>query len=266
MQNEIQTFKFKENNIRITDIEGNLWWVAKDIADTIEHKDNYSMLRLINPKYVKTITGNFDSANLAVSKSNSKGGSRRLKVVSEPGVWQILARTSIKNEVVEKFQDWFYEDVLPQIRKTGRYSVQKKYDDPILNMAEGIIQIRHEQLKQKEYIEEHEKRILNIENKLENKVEDNEKLLDAPMKTLRARLNQIVRDYVSRADYNTKEEFQECMKSGWNMLYNEMYYRLSVNVYKRAGKLKIKPIEYIEQEGMLPTAISIANRIFNNEL
>lgn len=43
-----------------------------------------------------------------------------MTVLSEPGLWYFVSRSN--SPLAEPFQDWLYEEVLPQIRKTGQYT------------------------------------------------------------------------------------------------------------------------------------------------
>jgi prophage antirepressor-like protein len=46
--------------------------------------------------------------------------------ISEPGLYSLIMHSKMKK--AEKFQDWVYEDVLPTIRKTGKYEVPVPVD------------------------------------------------------------------------------------------------------------------------------------------
>jgi prophage antirepressor-like protein len=48
-------------------------------------------------------------------------GLQKMTFLTEPGLYQLIFK-SRKQEAVE-FQMWIYEDVLPSIRKTGRYEI-----------------------------------------------------------------------------------------------------------------------------------------------
>jgi prophage antirepressor-like protein len=72
-----------------------------------------------------------------VCSVHTPGGTQSVKVVLEPGVYQILARTGKKE--AKPFQKKLYEEVLPQIRKTGLYNPLpfRLSDDSALVSFEG---------------------------------------------------------------------------------------------------------------------------------
>jgi len=48
----------------------------------------------------------------------------------------------------------------------------------------------------------------------------------------------------------------------WTQLYEQMYYRYHVNVILKADKKKVKPIEILEEEGLLEEAWKVACKVF----
>jgi len=68
--------------------------------------------------------------------------------------------------------------------------------------------------------------------------------LEAPKKTTRAELNQLVRRYATTVlggDFS----------AAWRNLYSEILYRLSRNITLCAKNGRMSPIEYLEQENLL---------------
>ena len=92
------------------------WFVAKDVAECIEHKDVSTMCKLCREKdKVVESASNFDSADLAES------GNARITLISESGLYRILAKCNLPK--CEPFESWVFDEVLPSIRKTGSYSI-----------------------------------------------------------------------------------------------------------------------------------------------
>lgn len=59
-----------------------------------------------------------------VKRIDTPGGMQKATFVKEPGLYKLIMRSD-KKEAVE-FQDWICCDVLPSIRKTGRYELNHK--------------------------------------------------------------------------------------------------------------------------------------------
>jgi hypothetical protein len=72
----------------------------------------------------------------------------------------------------------------------------------------------------------------------------------APEKSTRAKINQIVRNYVSR----TNVEY----RSVWQQLYKELYYRCGVNVSIRAKHRNANLLDVVEEDGLIEQLHAIA--------
>ena len=105
-------------------------FVAKDVASCIEHSDVSAMCKLCRDKDKFVINGKEYSADLAEyskgfsdesSENPKKGGNPNLTVISESGLYRILAKCNLPK--CEPFESWVFDEVLPSIRKTGGYSV-----------------------------------------------------------------------------------------------------------------------------------------------
>ena len=95
------------------------WFVAKDVATCIEHKDVTTMCRVCRDRDMAVINGKEYSADLA--EYSESRGNPNLTVISESGLYRILAKCNLPK--CEPFENWVFDEVLPSIRKTGRYSV-----------------------------------------------------------------------------------------------------------------------------------------------
>ncbi len=92
-------------------IDGNPWWVAKDVCEVLEIKDSTTATKRIPNKQKGT------------HEIHTLGGKQKLTIVNEAGLYKLIF-TSQKPEAI-KFQDWICEEVIPQIRKTGKYEAPK---------------------------------------------------------------------------------------------------------------------------------------------
>lgn len=125
ISNSLQLFTDKGFKIRVIMRLGNPWFVAKDVAVCIEHKDVSTMCKLCRDKdKVVESASNFDSADLAET------GNARITLISESGLYRILAKCNLPK--CEPFENWVFDEVLPSIRKTGSYSVVQQQHQPAL--------------------------------------------------------------------------------------------------------------------------------------
>ena len=104
------------------------WFVAKDVATCIEHKDVTTMCRVCRDK--DKVVVNYaelkHSADLAECFSEQQ--SPNLTLISESGLYRILAKCNLPK--CEPFENWVFDEVLPSIRKTGGYGI-RTVDDMI---------------------------------------------------------------------------------------------------------------------------------------
>lgn len=112
MNTNIQTFTFKSQNVRVEYRNGDPMFCLKDVAEILEIKDAKSRNFNLNQKGVEIIP------------LPTKGGIQQITFINEPNLYRVIFR-SRKAEAV-KFQDWVFEEVIPQIRKTGGYQVGQK--------------------------------------------------------------------------------------------------------------------------------------------
>ncbi|EJF07550.1 prophage antirepressor [Thiovulum sp. ES] len=130
--NEILPFSFQNVKIRTVLINGEPWFVAKDISVVLEIKNNRQFLVDLE----EDERGSF--------KMTTSGGEQELTIVSESGLYALIMRS--RKSVAKPFQRWISREVLPEIRKTGSYSLQKteKLDfeeiQKTLNFGEKVLE------------------------------------------------------------------------------------------------------------------------------
>ena len=123
ISNSLQLFADKGFKIRVIMRCSEPWFVAKDVATCIEHKDVTTMCRVCRDK--DKVVVNYaelkHSADLAECFSEQQ--SPNLTLISESGLYRILAKCNLPK--CEPFESWVFEEVLPSIRKTGSYGTSK---------------------------------------------------------------------------------------------------------------------------------------------
>jgi prophage antirepressor-like protein len=108
---DIKLFEYQHKQVRTEYVDGQIWFYAKDVCEVLEivnHRDAVSNLS--------------DKMKRSVGSTDAIGRARDASVISEAGVYKLAFRSN-KPEA-EKFTDWVAGEVIPQIRKTGRYVPQ----------------------------------------------------------------------------------------------------------------------------------------------
>lgn len=113
----ITQFTFHNDyNIRIIDIDGELWFVASDVASALEYRDASNMVRNLDA----------DEADTHIMSISSESGieqNRQVTIINESGLYSAILKS--RKPEAKKFKKWVTSEVLPAIRKTGKYETPK---------------------------------------------------------------------------------------------------------------------------------------------
>ena len=113
----------------IIDNNQKIWFVASDIAKILEYKDATHMLRGLDD----------DEQSLHKVERLSGQGAVDTTVITESGLYHVILNA--KTERVKPFRRWVTEEVLPQIRRTGSYSVKPEVATPSAQQVEYHLRI-----------------------------------------------------------------------------------------------------------------------------
>jgi prophage antirepressor-like protein len=122
MSKELQVFKFNESDVRAVTINGEPWFVLKDICD---------VLGLGSPHKVSDRIDNDERSQIPVT--DSIGRRQDTTIINESGFYNVILRSD-KPEA-KAFKKWVTSEVLPSIRKTGSYSLIPKNFSEALRLA-----------------------------------------------------------------------------------------------------------------------------------
>ena len=123
----LTAFQFDNSQVRTILIDDQPWFVGKDVCDILE---------MGNPRQVLSRLKDYEKG---VQNVDTIGGSQSMTVISESGLYRLVL-TSRKPQA-EPFQDWVCQEVIPQIRKTGSYSVNQQ---PELPPNKKAVQVAHD--------------------------------------------------------------------------------------------------------------------------
>ncbi|WP_333667940.1 Bro-N domain-containing protein [Acinetobacter guillouiae] len=115
--NAISNFTFHNDyNVRIIDINGEFWFVAADVANALDYPSAPQMTRNLDD----------DEAamhNLHIRSENGVEQSRPMTIINESGLYSAILKS--RKPEAKKFKKWVTSEVLPTIRKTGKYEAPK---------------------------------------------------------------------------------------------------------------------------------------------
>ncbi len=119
MLNEIKIFENSEfGSIRTVIINGEIMFVGKDVAESLGYKDT-----------VKAIKAHVDDEDKGVAKYPTLGGTQEMTIINESGLYALIFGSKL--ESAKRFKHWVTSEVLPSIRKTGKYTFTKLTDEHV---------------------------------------------------------------------------------------------------------------------------------------
>ena len=101
-------FSFENRQIRAFNIDGNPWFVAKDVAEALGYKDPTTAIK----SHCKGVR--------KLCPLSTAGGTQEVRIINEPDTYRLVAGSTLPEAI--RFEAWLFEGVLPQIRKTGSYA------------------------------------------------------------------------------------------------------------------------------------------------
>lgn len=124
--NNIQIFKYENNDVRTVELNGEPWFVGKDVAAVLEYS---------NPR--KALADHVDQEDKGVTKCDTLGGVQELTIINESGLYSLIL--SSKLPTAKQFKRWVTSEVLPSIRKNGGYIAGQEQLTPSELMAKALL-------------------------------------------------------------------------------------------------------------------------------
>lgn len=111
---ELMVFENPEfGSIRTVEIDGEPWFVGKDVATALGYKDTVNALK-----------SHVDDEDKAGWRIATQFGEKETTIINESGLYALIFSSQLPG--AKKFKRWVTSEVLPSIRKTGSYSVEKQ--------------------------------------------------------------------------------------------------------------------------------------------
>nr|DAN67759.1 MAG TPA: repressor domain protein [Caudoviricetes sp.] len=130
-QTQLSTFNFESKSIRTLAINNEPWFVAIDICKAI-NLSNPSMAVANLDEDEKKVVGSSDTLDPKLNLGSAGNGAQSLSLVSESGMYTLILRCRDavkKGSTPHRFRKWVTSEVLPTIRKTGKYESKTSVND-----------------------------------------------------------------------------------------------------------------------------------------
>ncbi|WP_233141656.1 BRO family protein [Aggregatibacter actinomycetemcomitans] len=108
----LQIFNFNSNPVRIELFDNQPHFCLLDVCEIFEIQNSRRVQsQMLDPQGVRLA--------YILAKDEKQ---RRTAFINEPNLYRIIFRS--EKPIAKNFQNWVFEEVLPQIRKTGKYQLQ----------------------------------------------------------------------------------------------------------------------------------------------
>lgn len=239
-------------NLRTIEIDGEPWFVGKDVAAAL----GYTKERNALDKHVDK-----DDA-LKRGVTDSMGRTQQMTIINESGLYSLILSSKLPS--AKEFKHWVTSEVLPSIRKNGAYIRNQENMTPAEIVARGLIAAQ-------KIIEEREKEIVHLNNRygrLTQTIAEKQDVINAisrnvPAPTKRMMLNRVMR-----------RRSPELAQSRWSYLYarfDEIYHK---NVKIRMKNYNAEPghrkcssiLDFIDNVlNMLDELYDLAVKLFESD-
>lgn len=156
-ENEIQVWNYESSEIRTVQVNGEPWFVGKDVADILGYQNGS---RDIN-RHVEEE----DRCKIMIFDGRQD---KETIVINESGLYSLILSSNLPN--AKQFKRWVTNEVLPSIRKHGSYSVQSQFAD-LSPQLQVLIQMETRQKQIEARQAEQATALAGLEQKLQNTCE-----------------------------------------------------------------------------------------------
>ncbi|WP_288077748.1 BRO family protein [Pseudomonas sp.] len=117
-------FAFEAKSVRVQEIGGSPWFCLTDVCSIL----GYSNSRDAMAKHCR-------EAGVAKRDISSAGQKRSLTFISEGNLYRLIIKS--RKEEAQRFESWVCDEVLPAIRKHGRYEDEQGKMQPMVDALLG---------------------------------------------------------------------------------------------------------------------------------
>ncbi|HCY9505943.1 TPA: ORF6C domain-containing protein [Staphylococcus aureus] len=128
---ELQTFNFEELPVRTLEVDGEPYFIGKDVADILGYANGRDALS----KHV-------DAEDKLTSQIATAGQNRNVTIINESGLYSLIFSSKLEN--AKRSKRWVTSEVLPTLRKTGAYQIPSDPMQALRLMFEATEQTKQE--------------------------------------------------------------------------------------------------------------------------
>ena len=244
MTNQIQVFNNNEfGDVRTLEINGKPYFVGRDVAVAL----GYSNSRDALAKHV-------DYEDKGVAKCDTTGGTQQITVINESGLYSLIFASKLPS--AKRFKRWVTSEVLPMLRKTGKYSMTD--DEP----EQPPVSLK-ERMEIAKLIAKTPKNRLHMVAKIFEPVlgiEITPQIDTSPAGIDPEEATEIIVEFIENYDNSILREFEDGSKALNNKLFKDFLGKRKVNFYKLTKILANTGVIRQEDDGRISSVIYYQNK------
>lgn len=247
--NEITAFQFENFTVRVEIFDGEPWWVAKDVALALGYSEASVVASISN------LVEKVPEAWRSKKPFLTPGGVQEIISLSEQGLYFFLARSD--KPAALPFQMWIAGEVLPSIRKTGKYAIPAAAKTQAELLLESV-----------QMLVDQERRLASVEDRVEaietRTIEAEKTMLQLPAPivevaplSVRAQINILVRAHAERSGLGHS--------AIWSQLYKQFRDRWQIDLVTRArnkGKKGVSGLDIAEELDAMKQLYALAYKLY----
>lgn len=126
--NKLMKFENKQfGEIRMVEIENKPYFIASDVAKSLGYKNSREAVK----QHCRWV------AKHDIPHPQSKNKTLQVNIIPEGDMYRLITNSELEN--AEKFEKWVFDEVLPQIRKTGTYMTELKGQEKMFQLMRSEI-------------------------------------------------------------------------------------------------------------------------------
>lgn len=244
MTNQIQVFNNTEfGNIRTLEINGEPYFVGKDVATALGYKET-----------AKAVREHVDADDKGVSVLDTPGGKQQITVINESGLYSLIFASKLPS--AKRFKRWVTSEVLPMLRKTGKYSMT--VDEP----EQPPVSLK-ERMEIAKLIAKTPKNRLHMVVKIFEPVLGVEiipQINTSPSEIDPEEATEIIVEFIESYDNSILREFEDGSKALNNKLFKDFLGKRKVNFYKLTKILANEGVIRQGDNGRISSVIYYQNK------
>lgn len=124
-EKNVLDFQFEGHDVRAIAIDGEPWFVGKDVAEALGYKNQRDAIK-------KQVEVEDKRPNVAIYDGRQN---RKMTIINESGMYSLILSSTLPS--AKKFKKWVTSEVLPSIRKNGGYiyGQENMSEDELLSRA-----------------------------------------------------------------------------------------------------------------------------------